>query len=79
MQKLESNQLFDDMTPAFWHVQYEKNKPLYLEAKTYCHEHKEKPNCAAVNDAVFWINGKEISDKRIEERKKKPLKEFILY
>ncbi len=58
MEKLQSNNVYPDMTEKFWIAQFNlrKQKPLWHEAAEYCMGHSDKPNCDPVNK-VFMCSG----------------------
>lgn len=57
LQKLQSDERYDDMTPAFWAHQQENKTPLWADAVDYCKNNSGKPNCASVMQVYVISNG----------------------
>lgn len=56
-EKLRSSELYADLNPAFWAKEHEAKTPLWEEGTTYCQDHSEKPNCAALMQVFMISNG----------------------
>lgn len=48
MQKLESDQRYEELTTGFWAKELTAHSSLWNEALAYCVRHPEKINCASV-------------------------------
>lgn len=57
MQKLQSNERYDDMNNVFWGKEQGGNTTLWNTAVNYCKGNPEKPNCAPVMEIYVISNG----------------------
>ena len=57
LQKLESNERYDDMNAVFWGKEHRGNTSLWKQAVSYCKNYEEKPNCGAVMQVYIITNG----------------------
>ena len=48
LEKLQSEQRYDELNNAFWVKEFKQHSPIWQEATAYCSEHTEKINCGPV-------------------------------
>ena len=57
LQKLSSNQVFEDLNASFWSKEAASHSHLWQQAVDFCNEHEEKPNCATVDQLQILSRG----------------------